>query len=78
MAGMAQFESADLFGIALSSVRLKPGGSPKRTVAGEVRKRRQIATLNLCGFVHPTGVVLEALPDLRPATYEMSGLHLPA
>jgi hypothetical protein len=72
-----QFESGDLFGIAVRSIAFEPRRSAKRTVAGEIRKRRHITTLNVRSFLHPKRIVLKVLTNLRPAPDEMPCLNLP-
>jgi len=62
-----QFESKDSFGIAVRAIAFEPSGSSKGTVASEIREGRQITTLNLRSLLHPRRIVLNVLPNLRPA-----------
>jgi hypothetical protein len=72
---VGQFESTDLFAIAISAVGLVPKGSAEWTALSEVREERgQIRTLNFCSVLHPVRFVLALV---RPATNEMSCLGLP-
>ena len=74
---MERFESEDLIGVAIFGMRLEPGGSPKRTVAGKIRNRRQITALHIGSFLEPTRGALNALSQRRPIACEMPGLGLP-
>ena len=77
--GSAQFlKSTGLFGIGMApEPRLEPSGATKWTVAGKIWNGRQITTLSFRSVLHPRRIVLNVLTNLRPATYEMSGLHVP-
>jgi len=43
---------------------VKPRGSPKWAVTGEVGDRRQVATLSFRSLFHPRGIVGNALPRI--------------
>jgi hypothetical protein len=60
-----------------AGIAFEPRGTTKWTVAGEIRKRRQITTLNVRSLLHPRRIVLNVLTDLRPAACQMPCLHLP-
>lgn len=49
----------------------KPGGFPQWIVAGKVRNRWQITTLNFGNLFEPTWIVSDALPYLRPAARDL-------
>src|SRR5262249_20191178 len=66
-----------LLGIAGRGMGLEPSGSAKWTVAGKIRKRRQITAWHVGSLPHPIRIVLSALPHVGPATCKMSCLHLP-
>lgn len=75
---VGQFESSDLFEVAVSTMRLVPRGSAEWTAARKIwEEGGQMTTLNVCGVLHPTRIVLDVSFCVRPATNEMSGLGLP-
>lgn len=65
------------FGIAVRSIAVEPSSPSKWTVAGEIRKGRQITALHVASLTHPRRIVLNALTNPSPAAFEMPCLNLP-
>jgi hypothetical protein len=70
------FSSWKSFGIRSEGIAIEPSGPSKWTVAGEIRKGRQITTLNVRSVLHPGWIVFIALTN-RPVACEMPCLNLP-
>ena len=68
------YNKEPLFEVSVSRGGLEPIGSAKWTEAGKIRNRRQITTLHIWSVLEPTRIVSDPLPNLRPATSEMSCL----
>jgi len=58
-------------------MKFEPVGSAEGAVAGEVWDGREITTWDVRSFAHPLRIVLDPLPDFRPATCETVGLGIP-
>jgi hypothetical protein len=52
-------------------VAIKPRGSAKWAMAGEVGERRQVTTLNFRCLLHPMRIGRMGLSCVRPAAYEV-------